>query len=103
MIGQASSLSSDTANENVISPSGLYEFQNGSSSQSASKRAPLTEDSSLELSAGRSTLSYKRVTVYPRGQNMTLPEGGTLLPMSDDNWVAFSYPKQEGNIISGFL
>ncbi|XP_015899794.3 double-stranded RNA-binding protein 1 isoform X1 [Ziziphus jujuba] len=93
--GKGSSSLSDIVYGNATSPSIPYEFQNGSSSHLASSSAQLTVDSSPELSAGRSILSYKRVTVYPHGQNMMIPEGSTLLPMSDDNWVAFSHPKQE--------
>ncbi|PON49121.1 Double-stranded RNA-binding domain containing protein [Parasponia andersonii] len=48
-------------------------------------------DSSLEPSSNRITLTCKKVIVYPAKK--PIPEGGTLLPMSDANWVAFSPPE----------
>ncbi|GMY20268.1 double-stranded RNA-binding protein 1-like [Fagus crenata] len=50
----------------------------------------LVMDSSPVLPAGISTSSCKRVFVHPRMPNMTTPTGCTMLPMSDDKWVAFS-------------
>jgi hypothetical protein len=51
----------------------------------------LVEDSSLLLAAGMSSSSSrKRVCVYPRMPNMTTPKGCTILPRSDDKWVAYS-------------
>ncbi|XP_039021738.1 double-stranded RNA-binding protein 1-like isoform X2 [Hibiscus syriacus] len=35
-----------------------------------------------------STLSCNRVIVHPRVPNMKFPAGSTVLPMSDDDWVA---------------
>ncbi|KAI4348475.1 hypothetical protein L6164_009196 [Bauhinia variegata] len=33
----------------------------------------------------------KRVTVLSRKTNVSIPKGGTLLPISDEQWVAYSY------------
>ncbi|XP_059462236.1 double-stranded RNA-binding protein 4-like [Corylus avellana] len=50
----------------------------------------LAVDSSLLLAAGMSSSSRKRVFVYSRTPNMTNPKGFTILPRSDDKWVAYS-------------
>ncbi|XP_022980603.1 double-stranded RNA-binding protein 1-like isoform X2 [Cucurbita maxima] len=42
-----------------------------------------------KLEAGKSS-SSKRVIVCPRQPNMTFPKDITVLPVSDDQWVAFS-------------
>ncbi|XP_015578818.2 double-stranded RNA-binding protein 1 [Ricinus communis] len=44
--------------------------------------------SSIEHPTGKNMLLHNKVTVHPRGTNMTYPPGSTVLPMSDDNWVA---------------
>ncbi|KAF8396317.1 hypothetical protein HHK36_017932 [Tetracentron sinense] len=62
--------------------------------------APSVVDSNIELSTGmRSSLLCTRVRVYPRTPDMKLPKGVTMLPISDDKWVAMSLdsPSQEGN------
>lgn len=42
-----------------------------------------------KLEAGKSS-SSKRVFVCPRQPNMKFPKDSTVLPISDDQWVAFS-------------
>lgn len=53
-----------------------------------------------ECSKGGSndSLLGKRVRVYPRKPNLVLPQGATLLPFSDDMWVAVSLDLCEGKI-----
>jgi len=44
-----------------------------------------------------------RIQVYPRNTDMAIPEGATMLPFSDNAWVAVSLPycnNDEGNIYS---
>ncbi|CAO2178078.1 unnamed protein product [Urochloa humidicola] len=38
-----------------------------------------------------------RIQVYPRHTDMTIPEGATMLPFSDDMWVAVSLPYSNNN------
>ncbi|XP_059668595.1 double-stranded RNA-binding protein 1-like isoform X2 [Cornus florida] len=47
-------------------------------------------NSSIVPSAGKvkGKLPCKKVLIYPRRLNMTISEGATELPISDDNWVA---------------
>lgn len=47
-------------------------------------------DSTLEPPAKRSTPFSNKVFIHPRMLNTELPEGCTMLPVSDENWVAFS-------------
>ncbi|XP_008464955.1 double-stranded RNA-binding protein 1 isoform X3 [Cucumis melo] len=42
-----------------------------------------------KLEAGKSS-SSKRIFVCPRQPNMTIPKESSVLPISDDQWVAFS-------------
>ncbi|BFG25151.1 hypothetical protein CerSpe_114260 [Prunus speciosa] len=49
----------------------------------------LAMDSTLEPPAKRST--YNKVSVYPYKSDMKFPEGITVLPMSDEKWVALSH------------
>lgn len=42
------------------------------------------------LEAGKSS-SSKRIFVCPRQPNMTIPKESSVLPISDDQWVAFSF------------
>jgi hypothetical protein len=60
----------------------------------------LAVDSSHELAAGMSTSSCKKVYVYPRMPNMTSPKGCTILPRSDDKWVAYS-PNWDSSLACG--
>ncbi|KAF8403449.1 hypothetical protein HHK36_011553 [Tetracentron sinense] len=56
--------------------------------------------SNMEVPTGMgSFLLCNRVRVYPRRPDMAFPKGITLLPISDDKWVAVSldFPNQEGN------
>ena len=61
--------------------------ENGLSSHSSTN---LVMDSSLVPPAETIISSCKRIFVHPRLPNMTIPKGYTLLPKSDDKWVAFS-------------
>ncbi|KAF5475705.1 hypothetical protein F2P56_007481 [Juglans regia] len=45
---------------------------------------------SLVIPVGMRSSSCKTIYVFPRMPNMTTPKGCTVLPMSDDKWVAFS-------------
>ncbi|KAJ1285611.1 hypothetical protein BS78_03G291700 [Paspalum vaginatum] len=38
-----------------------------------------------------------RIQVYPRHTDMAIPEGATMLPISDDAWVAVSLPYSNNN------
>lgn len=38
-----------------------------------------------------------RIQVYPRNTDMAIPEGATMLPFSDDMWVAVSLPYRNNN------
>ncbi|CAO2182744.1 unnamed protein product [Urochloa humidicola] len=42
-----------------------------------------------------------RVRVYPRHTDMAIPEGATMLPFSDDAWVAVSLPYSNNNEDTG--
>uniref|UniRef100_A0ACD5W5L8 Uncharacterized protein n=1 Tax=Avena sativa TaxID=4498 RepID=A0ACD5W5L8_AVESA len=50
---------------------------------------PPTNTSSL---APPTSMSTNRIKVYPRRPDMVFPEGVTMLPFSDDQWVAVSVP-----------
>ncbi|KAA8518385.1 hypothetical protein F0562_015732 [Nyssa sinensis] len=45
-------------------------------------------DSTINPPAGTSTSTRKKVVVCPRKCSMTFPDGATVLPFSDDKWVA---------------
>ncbi|KAF8663849.1 hypothetical protein HU200_055184 [Digitaria exilis] len=48
-------------------------------------------------------MQTNRIQVYPRHSDMAIPEGTTMLPISDDAWVAVSLPYSnniEGNLNS---
>ncbi|KAJ6792267.1 double-stranded RNA-binding protein 1-like [Iris pallida] len=51
-----------------------------------------TADVDSEFSAAQTTCSLhlNRVLVYPRKRGMVLPKGASVLPFSDDTWVAVS-------------
>ncbi|XWS42709.1 hypothetical protein CRYUN_Cryun16bG0037400 [Craigia yunnanensis] len=51
-------------------------------------------EDSIEQPVAISTLSCNRVVVLPRVPNMKFPAGTTVLPMSDDNWVAIEFGSQ---------
>ena len=51
-------------------------------------------EDSIEQPVAMSTLSCNRVVVHPRVPNMKFPAGSTVLPMSDDNWVAIKLGSQ---------
>jgi hypothetical protein len=42
-------------------------------------------------------MSTNRIIVYPRNTDMAIPEGATMLPFSDDMWVAVSLPYRNNN------
>ncbi|XP_050103460.1 double-stranded RNA-binding protein 4-like isoform X3 [Malus sylvestris] len=65
------------------------EMNNGASPVSLNGSTNCIMDSSLEPPARRSM--YNKVSVYPRKSNMEYPEGTTVLPMSDETWVACSH------------
>ena len=93
MIGKGNSASRDMHGDaHGTFPSVPYKFQDGSSTHLSSDCNKADVDLSLELSTERrGSLPCKRVRVYPRAQNMTIPEGCTMLPISDDKWVVFSH------------
>ncbi|XP_048422432.1 double-stranded RNA-binding protein 4-like isoform X2 [Pyrus x bretschneideri] len=65
------------------------EMNNGASPVSQNGSTNCIMDSSLDPPARRSM--YNKVSVYPRKSNMEYPEGTTVLPMSDQTWVACSH------------
>lgn len=65
------------------------EMNNGARPVSQNGSTNCIMDSSLESPARRSM--YNKVSVYPRKSNMEYPEGTTVLPMSDETWVACSH------------
>jgi hypothetical protein len=42
-------------------------------------------------------LGTNRIQVYPRHTDMVIPEGATMLPFSDNEWVAVSLPYSNNN------
>ncbi|BFG25158.1 hypothetical protein CerSpe_114330 [Prunus speciosa] len=70
--------------------SSLYVSRNGSSSTLPSDASTnLAMDSTLEPPAKR--IMYNKVSVYPYKSDMKFPEGNTVLPTSDEKWVALSH------------
>lgn len=65
------------------------EMNNGASPVSQNGSTNCIMDSSPDPPARRSM--YNKVSVYPRKSNMEYPEGTTVLPMSDQTWVACSH------------
>ncbi|XVE62529.1 hypothetical protein DITRI_Ditri06bG0124900 [Diplodiscus trichospermus] len=51
-------------------------------------------EDSMEQPVATSGLSCNRVIVCPRAPNMKFPAGSTVLPFSDDNWVALKLGSQ---------
>ncbi|XVF06644.1 hypothetical protein REPUB_Repub06bG0067800 [Reevesia pubescens] len=51
-------------------------------------------EGSIKQPVETSNLSYNRVVVRPRVPNMKFPAGSTVLPMSDDYWVAMKLGSQ---------
>ncbi|KAK7315555.1 hypothetical protein VNO77_34108 [Canavalia gladiata] len=53
----------------------------------------LVSDTSNTPSPALGTPSHrKKVVVYSRKTNVEIEDGGTLMPMSDDMWVAYTFP-----------
>ncbi|XP_010243729.1 PREDICTED: double-stranded RNA-binding protein 1-like [Nelumbo nucifera] len=54
-------------------------------------------DSNIKVVANERPQLSKRIRVYPRKPDMTFPRGVTILPISDDKWVALSldFPKED--------
>ncbi|XP_008229014.1 PREDICTED: double-stranded RNA-binding protein 1-like isoform X2 [Prunus mume] len=70
--------------------SSLSVSRNGSSSTLPSDASTnLAMDYTLEPPAKRSM--YNKVSVYPYKSDMKFPEGNTVLPTSDEKWVALSH------------
>ncbi|XP_050214706.1 double-stranded RNA-binding protein 1-like [Mercurialis annua] len=44
--------------------------------------------SSIEHPTGANTPLHNKIIIHPRGMTMTYPSGSTMLPVSDNNWVA---------------
>ncbi|XP_068335834.1 double-stranded RNA-binding protein 1-like isoform X2 [Pyrus communis] len=65
------------------------EMNNGAGPVSQNGSTNCIMDSSPDPPARRSM--YNKVSVYPRKSNMEYPEGTTVLPMSDQTWVACSH------------
>ncbi|RZC11556.1 Retrovirus-related Pol polyprotein from transposon RE1 [Glycine soja] len=63
------------------------------SSLSSDKSAPSLSGSTKVVSDSSNTYStaVERVVVYSRKTNVEIEDGGTILPISDDRWVAYSY------------
>ncbi|KAG5556261.1 hypothetical protein RHGRI_006762 [Rhododendron griersonianum] len=56
----------------------------------SSKNSTLDSNNKTPLGTanGRKALPHEKICVYPRGPNVEYPEGATVLPFSDDKWVA---------------
>ncbi|KAJ6799850.1 double-stranded RNA-binding protein 1-like [Iris pallida] len=86
----------------------LSEVGSSSPSTPSDSSDRLIEDMNSEFPTGQPTCSLlsNRVRVYRCKPDMTLPEGATLLPFSDDMWVAvmLSGSNHEGeNLEDGFM
>ncbi|KAK4272345.1 hypothetical protein QN277_020913 [Acacia crassicarpa] len=66
-------------------------LSNVQSSPSLPKSDNSATDSGGKPSASANTSTRRKVTVYSRKANVEIASGGTLLPISDENWVAHSY------------
>ncbi|KAK8470068.1 hypothetical protein PHAVU_004G051700 [Phaseolus vulgaris] len=68
-------------------------LSNGRSSPSLSGSTKMVSDTSDKSSTAVNTTSSctKKIIVYSRKTNVKIEDGGTLLPISDDKWVAYSY------------
>ncbi|KAI9121493.1 hypothetical protein K1719_008526 [Acacia pycnantha] len=66
-------------------------LSNVQSSPSLPKSDNLATDSGGKPSASANASTRRKVTVYSRKANLEIASGGTLLPISDENWVARSY------------
>ncbi|XP_028790505.1 double-stranded RNA-binding protein 1-like isoform X1 [Neltuma alba] len=63
------------------------------SSPALTKSDNLTTGSGGRASTAASTSTCRKVIVYSRKTNVTIASGGALLPISDENYVAYSYPE----------
>ncbi|XP_054800399.1 double-stranded RNA-binding protein 1-like isoform X2 [Prosopis cineraria] len=68
-------------------------ISNVQSSPSLSKSDNLARGSDGKPSSAANTSTCKKVTVYSRKTNVEIASGGTVLSISDENWVAYSYPE----------
>ncbi|XP_061371688.1 double-stranded RNA-binding protein 4-like isoform X3 [Gastrolobium bilobum] len=67
-------------------------LSNGQCAPSPSDSTNVVSDTSNEPSNALATPSHRRkVVVYSRKTNVEVEGGGTLMPISDDNWVVYSY------------
>ncbi|KAL5547225.1 hypothetical protein UlMin_006912 [Ulmus minor] len=95
--GKGCSFSSDIVLNSFSQQSATYascESNDSSSPYPSNCSTNIVADSRRKPSS-RNTLPYKKVIISPA--NMPIPDGFTKLPISDDNWVAFCPPMQEGN------
>ncbi|KAL6988669.1 HLA class II histocompatibility antigen, DR beta 4 chain [Sarracenia purpurea var. burkii] len=77
---------------NIVHPSFRDQFSLSSSSPEASVSSPSANlGLNIEPPAGASGTNgspREKILVYPYGSNMSFPDGATVLPFSDDKWVA---------------
>ena len=90
---------SGSAVTNIASSSGAAISSLPKHDQSSSSLPPDSSTSSaaslsIEHLVGRGTSSQSRDIIHPRGTTVTYPPGTTVLPISDDNWVAVKIPPQ---------
>nr|XP_019703113.1 double-stranded RNA-binding protein 1 isoform X2 [Elaeis guineensis] len=95
-------------NQKTYSPSGFVENDDSFNDQSSATVQQLKDpeitmmkaatDTELPNAEGTCSLLCNRIRVYPRKTDQVLPEGATLLPFSDDMWVAVSldFSNREG-------
>ncbi|KAG5232839.1 double-stranded RNA-binding protein [Salix suchowensis] len=84
---------------NIASSSGAAISSSTKHDQASSSLPPDSSprsaaSSSIEHLVGRGTSSHSRNIIHPRGTAVTYPPGTTVLPISDDNWVAVKIPPQ---------
>ncbi|XP_020087406.1 double-stranded RNA-binding protein 1-like isoform X1 [Ananas comosus] len=87
-------------NENTEEHNLPQDLDSLSSTSSDLSDDPITTVS-IEYSKGRSydSLMCNRVRVFPRKPDLVLPQGATLLPFSDDMWVAVSLNFRQGDVL----
>jgi len=68
-------------------------LSNDKSSPSLSGSSKTDSETSDKSSTAVDTTSscIKKIVVYSRKTNVKIEDGGTMLPVSDDKWVAYSY------------
>ncbi|XP_019451246.1 PREDICTED: double-stranded RNA-binding protein 1-like isoform X2 [Lupinus angustifolius] len=93
--GQAPVLSTESSEADVITGLQHHAYlQSLVSSGLVTQHQPdkdIEKDTSKMSSTAINTPSRRENVVYSRSTNMNIEGGGTLMPISDENWVAYSY------------